>query len=85
MGDSQPLTQRGWAKRFPLKNVHQKSLGVSDFAQRLQPHRELTYCLITAGKLRLNADSTWIGQGRQVHRDPHSCIVIVCEGLWQSE
>ena len=64
----QPLAQRRRAKRFPMENVCQKRIGVGYFAQRHQPRRKLTDCLITAGKLRLHADSTGVGQSRQVHK-----------------
>ncbi|SAG81454.1 Uncharacterised protein [Enterobacter hormaechei] len=84
MGYGQPLAQRRRAKRFPMENVCQKRIGVGYFAQRHQPRRKLTDCLITAGELRLHADSTGVGQSRQVHKDPHLSKVIVWGGLWQT-
>lgn len=54
----QSLAQRRRAKRFAMENLCQKRIGVGYFAQRYQPRRKLTDCLITAGKLRLHADST---------------------------
>lgn len=58
MGYGQSLAQRRRAKRFPMENLCQKRIGVGYFAQRHQPRRKLADCLITAGKLRLHADST---------------------------
>jgi hypothetical protein len=68
MRDSQPFTQGGWPKRFATEDFRQKSIAIGNFAQRHQPHCKLANGLITAGIVRLHADSTGMGQGRQVHK-----------------
>lgn len=78
MGYGQPLAQRRRAKRFAMENLCQKRIGVGYFAQRYQPRRKLTDCLITAGKLRLHADST--GSVRVVRFIRSSPIQSYCLG-----
>ena len=68
MRDSQPFTQRGWSLRFATVDLRQKCLAIGNFAQRHQPHCKLANGLITAGIVCLHADSTGVGQGRQVHK-----------------
>lgn len=78
MRHRQAFAQRRRPQRFPMENLAKIGVDIGDFSLLSQPLGKLTDRVVTIGESRMETDRTGVGQGRQVHHDPHRMVVITC-------